>query len=145
MPNNNQRVSFWIADSTYASIQQLAAQRKTTCSYIVRQLLDKALGVEAIKEDMDYIRSSVRLELESILEPAIERLAKISVKGGITSAAAYFLCAEALAAYVPPEQRMNFDAALSEAKKLAVGYMRMPHGGAADYLNDNDESMRRRT
>ena len=134
----NQKISLWIEQDTYKSIQQLAARQNTTCSHIIRQLLDKALGIEAVKQDIDYIRTSIRNELESILEPAINRIIKISVKSGIASSAAYFLCAETLAAYVPPQKRMDFEAALTEAKKLAVGYMRAKDTRNIDYLNDDD-------
>ncbi len=84
----------------------------------------------------------MRQALTEILDPAINRLAAISVKGGITSAAAYFLSVTALTAFVHPDIRAKFNEAIVGAKKMGVQYMRMKDQNISDYLDDGVSKMK---
>ncbi|MDL2225553.1 hypothetical protein LJC20_05085 [Eubacteriales bacterium OttesenSCG-928-M02] len=140
----NQRVSFFIGTAAYESIQQLAAKQNCTASQIVRQLLDKGLGLEAARADIDLIRSNIREELETILKPQIERMVKLEVKAGIVAAASYFLNAEVLAAFVNPAHQVELHVALEEAKKLGVGYMRAKDSRIDEVIKEGETQIKRR-
>ncbi len=135
-------MSFWIKDDTHKQLKKLADREMISTSELIRQMIDKSLSVQAMKDDMDYIRSNIRAELESYLKPQVNRIIKCVIKGGITSSAGYYLTAKTLAAFVPPHLRNEYETSLIESKKLGVAHMQVKDNKVVEFveeLNEHDE------
>lgn len=142
MTEKSERIIVRIPHSIDKKLEVLAAQNKTTKSALVRSFIDAGLNQGAYEQQEEKFLANMRQALTEILDPAINRLAAISVKGGITSAAAYFLSATALTAFVHPDIRAEFNEAIVGAKKMGVQYMRMKDQNISDYLDDGVSKMK---
>jgi hypothetical protein len=97
--------------------------------------------IEKTQKDMDFIRSNIRAELESYLKPQVERIIKCVIKGGITSSAGYYLNAKALAEFVPPHLRVEYENALLESKKLGVAHMQVKDRKVEEFMEESQDKL----
>ena len=134
--SNRQRMSFWIMDETHEQLKKLADREMVSTSELIRKMINKSLSIQATKDDMDYIRTNIRAELESYLDPQVERILKCVIKGGIASSAGYFLSAKALSRFVPPHLQSDYEAELRESKKLGVAHMQVRDHKVEDMMDD---------
>ena len=106
-------------------LQKLAASQHISLAQLLRNFIDKGLTVDGHAEGIDFIRRHIREEINNALNPRMERLIKLQVKGGIVSAAGYFLNAEMLAEFIPPTRQRELQDVLLESKKQGVVYFRL--------------------
>lgn len=125
-----------ISENMYEKLAKSAAIEKIPISELVREYVGMGLNNSAYEQSEQRYLEHMRGALEEILNPAINRIAAISVKGGITSSAAYFLSAIALEAFVHPSVRKDFNDAITEAKKLGVRYMQVKENSVSEYLDE---------
>lgn len=84
------RRSIWLSTGTYDTILNLAAEKKTNSSIVIRQLINDALDVHFISGQEDTIRRYMREELETILDKQTDRFIKLILKSTKASAASLF-------------------------------------------------------
>ena len=106
-------------------LQKLAALQHISLAQLLRNFIDKGLTVDGHKDGIDFIRRHIRDEINNSINPRMERLIKLQVKGGIVSAAAYFLNAEMLAEFISPSRQRELQDVLLESKKQGVVYFRL--------------------
>ena len=135
------RLNLRITKTMYESINSFAINKSISVSEAVRQLISKSLIMEKTQEDMDFIRSNIKAELESYLKPQVERIIKCVIKGGITSSAGYYLTAKALADFVPPHLRVEYENALLESKKLGVAHMQVKDRKVEEFMEESEEKL----
>ncbi len=138
------KVSFLLSMNTYKSLEQLSAKRQITPSELIRNYIDKGLSVDATLADIDNIRSHIRAELESYLKPQVDRIIKCVIKGGISSAASYYLNAKALADFVPHHMKVEFENALMESKKLAVAHMQVRDKRIDEFMTESEKKLNKK-
>ena len=136
--SNRHRMSFWIMDDTHKQLKKLANREMVSTSELIRRMIDKYLSIQATKDDMDYIRTNIRAELESYLAPQVNRIIKCVIKSGIASSAGYYLNAKAISSFVPPHLREQYEAALHESKKLGVAHMQVRDHKVEDMMEEQD-------
>ena len=141
MPIEQERLNLRVAKSMYGSINAYAIRKGISISEAARQLISKSLIIEKTQEDMDFIRSNIRAELEAYLKPQVERIIKCVIKGGITSSAGYYLNAKALADFVPPHLRVEYENALLESKKLGVAHMQVRDRKVEEFMEESEEKL----
>lgn len=128
----NLRIPSALADK----LSLMAVQEHTTKSEIARKILEQ--GVQGdLHSQVDEILPIVKQALNEIISPAVDRLAALCAKGAITSAAAYFLSATALSAFVHPSMRPEFNVAITKAKKMGVSYTRIKDGSIDEFLENS--------
>ena len=135
------RLNLRITKSMYESINSFAINRGISVSEAARQLIYKSLILEKTQEDMDFIRSNIRAELEAYLKPQVERIIKCVIKGGITSSAGYYLNAKALAEFIPPHLRVEYENALLESKKLGVAHMQVKDRKVEEFMEESQDKL----
>ncbi len=124
MTNKFKRYSLCLDDQTYNSIKQISESTGNSIADVTRELIKKSLAREYVEDSKDIVATIVREELQAVLKPHIERLAKISSKSGHMSAAAAFLNVQALMDLVPKERQRDVRPMYEKARKMAVEYMR---------------------
>ena len=106
-------------------LQKLAVKQHLSLAELLRQFINKGIAVEGHKDGVDFIRKHIREELSNIIDPKIERIIKLVVKGGIVSAASYFLNAEMLSEFIPHTRQRELENVLLESKKQGIVYFRL--------------------
>ncbi len=141
MAKEQVRLNVRVTKDMYNSINAFAISKGISISEASRQLLSKSLTLEKTKEDMDFIRSNIRAELEIYLRPQVERIVKCVIKGGITSSAGYYLTAKVLASFVPPHLITEYESALIESKKLGVAHMKVKDNKVEEFMEESREKL----
>ena len=113
-----------VSDDVHEKIKKIADSEGESISEITRRLIDDGLTLKVGNENKDILATIVREELQAVLKPHVERLAKINSKSGHMSATAAFLNVQALMSLVPKENQRPVRAMYEKARKMAVGYMK---------------------
>lgn len=92
-------------------------------SMALREFIDKGLSINSYKEEISFLRQMINEEVESTLNPYMNRIIAISSKGAVMSASSHFALAEVLNKFVPPEHRQTLEEALIENKKKGYVYI----------------------
>ncbi|MBU3130685.1 ribbon-helix-helix protein, CopG family [Clostridium tagluense] len=111
------KVTFRVNNNIYDKVKKIADKKGESTSEILRQLVEDGLTLEIGNENKDILASIVREQLEIVLKPKIERLAKIGSKGGCMSATATFLNVQALMDLSPLERRKDVKQMYEKARK----------------------------
>lgn len=119
------RYSVCVDSETAKAIQSRVERTGESTAEVTRDLIKRGLASEWIDKNTDLISTIVRHQMDIAIKPHIERLAKLSSKGGHMSATAAFLNVQALMDLVPKENRKNVTEMYEKARVKAVGYMRM--------------------
>jgi len=128
------RYSISIDEQTSLAINTIVENTGKSEAEVTRELIKKGLANNWVDESEDIIASIVRQQMEVVLKPHIERLAKLSSKSGHMSATAAFLNVQALMDLVPDERRRNTLEMYESARKKAAAYMKTK---TEDWDNEN--------
>ena len=120
----NYRRSVYLDEKTYEAIDSLAAKRHIKPAALMRELIEKGLSIEKTKEDMDFIRSQLRKELEDVLEPYMTRIIKLNVKIGTMSVLSAMAGARMLSK-INFKSGLTYHEVLEDTKKEAAAYLRV--------------------
>lgn len=123
LKNNSIQITVKVKPNIDEELKRLSAKTNRPVAELVREFIDKGLNINGYKNETDFIREQIREELKSILLPNIERLIKIIVKSGITSASSFFLTGKVLSELVAPSRQLELKEILEEAKKLGIAYI----------------------
>lgn len=118
------RTSLSIDMKTYKELSEIAKNRGESLANIIRENIKKGLASEWVDENKDLLSMLIRQQMEVVIKPHIERLAKLSSKTGHMSSTAAFLNVQALMDLVPKERRKNVMEMYENARKKAVKYMK---------------------
>lgn len=118
------RYSLCVDEKTYNAIKSISETTGSSVADVSRQLITKGLATEWVDENVDLVSSIVRQQLEVVMKPHVERLAKLSSKSGHMAATAAFLNVQALMDLVPPERKKDVKVMYDSARKKAAEYMK---------------------
>jgi predicted DNA-binding protein len=119
------RYSLCVDEKTYNAIKTISDTTGNSIAEVSRDLIEKGLATEWVDENVDLISSIVRKQMEAVLKPHVERLAKLSSKSGHMSATAAFLNVQAFQDLVPVERKKDVVSLYSSARKKAAEYMKI--------------------
>jgi len=128
----NKRFSVTVDEKTAAEVEAIANKTGESLSEVTRELIKKGLAAGWVDENVDLVTHIVRQQLEAVIKPHVERLAKLSAKTGIMASTATFLTVQAFQDLVPQERRKIPVEMYEKARKKAAEYMRTP----VEDLND---------
>ncbi|MEG0273165.1 MAG: hypothetical protein RR622_08030 [Hydrogenoanaerobacterium sp.] len=137
------KLSFDVTEDVNRQLETLAVKRNRAKAELMREYIDRGIGVDGLLNGEQQLRKIIRQELDNKLESYLKRIVSISVKGSITSSAAYFLSAIALSSFVRPELQADFDQAIRQAKKLAISYVGLQDDTVDDFLATGLDKIRR--
>lgn len=120
----NRKVTIKLREEQFDQIQAIANNNGESLSETIRKLLDRAMNERILEENTNLLASLIRQQMEIVIKPYIERLAKLSSKSGHMSATSAFLNAQALMDIVPVERRKDVRDMYDSARKKAVVYFR---------------------
>jgi hypothetical protein len=130
------QITVKVKEPLLKDLQKVARKSGVSLAELVRGYIDKGMGIDAAKADIDFVRQQIREELSAQLKPAVERIVKLTIKSGIASAAGYFLNASALSEFISPARQREYEEVLAESKKLGVYYFRLPSSEVEEFLKE---------
>lgn len=83
-------------EETERKLKSLSKERGEPVAVIVRRYISEGLAVEAAVSSLDIIRSATREVIRNEIKPLENRLAKLNVKTGMSSATAMFMLVQTL-------------------------------------------------
>ena len=89
----------------------------------IREFIDKGLAINSYKEEISFLREMINEELESTINPYMNRLISITSKGAIMSASSHFALRETLSSFVEPRYRKVLEETLTESKRKGYAYI----------------------
>lgn len=116
--------SLRVPDKIYSQIEAISNSTGKNVAEVTRELISKGLASDWVDENTTLISSIVRRQLESLLNPKVERLAALICKSGIMSATATFLNVQAFQDLIPQEKKKDPIDMYNKARKRAVEYIK---------------------
>lgn len=124
-PRQSKKISIVLLEKQLEIIDNIAKKEGESRSEIIRELIDRGLNDGLILENENFIADTVRKQMEVVIKPHIERLAKISAKSGHMAGRSAFLNAQIARDLVPAERRRDVNELWNNAQKKAVAYMKL--------------------
>ena len=120
----NHKRSITLSDEVYKTIEELAAKKHIKPSVFMRELIEKGLMIEKTKDDVDFIRTQIRNELQEVLDPYINRIIKLEIKIGTMSVLSAMAGARMLSK-INFKSGLTYHEVLEDTKKEAAAYLRV--------------------
>jgi hypothetical protein len=136
----NVRVSFALTEKTKAGLDMIAAKRRMSVSRLIRDYIDKGMNVDKTAQDIDFIRCQIREEMEAILKPQINRLAKMLMRIGMMDIAMCYFTSKIIYHFVPFPDRESYDELMREAKHNAAAYLNVRDAALDAAFKEFDEN-----
>jgi len=123
MPNI--RMSFAISEEKKRELVVTAAKQNITTSELIRVYIDKGMNIDKTASDIDFIRKQIREELEIMLKPQINRLAKLLMRIGMMTVSFCYFTSKIVHLFVPLAERTSYEELLATCKHDAAAYLNM--------------------
>ncbi|OME51849.1 hypothetical protein BSK59_19835 [Paenibacillus odorifer] len=141
----------------YDALKKYAASKHLSMADIVRAFIQKGMSIESYTQEIDFITSIIRQEINIAIGGLSNRLAGLASKDLIMSAAAYYSTIAIIADLIDTNRYTTFREIEKKARQLAVEYTKMKltdaeqlflsgdafeqnlaklHGGAEDFCPD---------
>lgn len=118
-------------DETYEQIKKVAAKKNCTMAEVVRDFTIQGLNAEVTKNNIDFISSIIREQMQISMKGYIERLAALEAKTCMAAASSMYLNLEALQKMVPKTERTDVQNSYAKARKKAHEYTQGKRGDAS--------------
>jgi len=120
---HEKRINPTFTDEVYQQIKIMAAKKHITMSQYVRECVLNSLNADVTNDNLDFIVSIIREQLNIILNKNMDRLASLESKTCVMAATAAYLNAETINRFVPETERLDLQEAYDMARKKAVRYV----------------------
>ena len=121
----NSRMSFAVSEKMKSELETIATKRHISTSELIRDYIDKGMNVDKTKQDIDFIRAQLREELEIMLKPQFNRLAKLHMRVGMMTVAFCYFTSKIVHLFVPLEDRKSYEELIYNSKHEAAAYLSM--------------------
>lgn len=118
------RVNVTFDIDTYEKIKLISMKMNISAGELVRIWSIDRLSGELGRENLDVITKIIREQLESILQPGIERLAALGAKTCTMAATSAYLNAETIGSFVPEHKQRDIEEVYNKARVKGVMYTR---------------------
>ena len=118
-------MSFAISEKMKAKLDVVAAKQHITTSELIRGYIDKGMNVDKTASDIDFIRKQIREELEIMIKPQVNRLAKLHMRVGMMTVTFCYFASKLFHLYVPLDDRKSYEEIMYNAKHDAAAYLSM--------------------
>jgi hypothetical protein len=121
-------------------IDTIAAKRHITVSELIRDYIDKGMNTDKTASDIDFIRRQIRAELDIMLKPQINRLAKLLMRIGMMTVSFCYFNSKLVHLFVPVRDRTSYEELMAECKHSAAAYLNMRDASLDAAFREFDEN-----
>ena len=136
----NIRMSFAISEKMKSELDTIAAKRHITTSELIRDYIDKGTNIDKTASDIDFIRKQIREELDIMLKPQINRLAKLLMRIGMMTISFCYFNSKIVHLFVPIKDRTSYEELMAECKHNAAAYLNMRDASLDAAFREFDEN-----
>ena len=134
------QITVKVRQGEYASLQKLAAKTHRPMAEIIRGYIKDGMDIERSKEDIDFIRKQIREELDIMLKPQINRLAKLLMRIGMMTISFCYFTSKIVHLFVPFTDRVGYEELMAECKHNAAAYLNMRDASLDAAFREFDEN-----
>lgn len=124
MRENTKRINVTYDIETYNKIERIAHKENKSMSDVVREWTCQGLNGTLTASNLDILVPIIREQLQSVLDPKMERMIALQAKTCIQASTSTYLAADAILKFVPPGQRTEVKESYDAAKRQAIIYMK---------------------
>jgi hypothetical protein len=114
-----------LSPKTYEALQKVAAVQHRPVSEIIRKYIEQGLNVDKTASDIDFIRKQIREELDIMIKPQVNRLAKLQMRVGMMTVSFCYFTSKIVHMFMPLEDRVSYEELMAECKHNAAAYLNM--------------------
>jgi predicted transcriptional regulator len=114
-----------LSPETYEALQQIAAVQHRPVSELLRKYIHDGMNVDKTSADIDFIRKQIREELDIMLKPQINRLAKLHMRVGMMTISFCYFTSKLVHMFAPIKDRTSYEELMTECKHNAAAYLNM--------------------
>lgn len=133
-------VSFAVSEKMKTELEVVAAKRHIPVSELIRDYIDKGMNIDKTASDIDFIRKQIREELDIMLKPQINRLAKLLMRIGMMTISFCYFNSKLVHLFVPFDERVSYEELMSECKHNAAAYLNMRDASLDAAFREFDEN-----
>ena len=112
-------------EEQYEQIKNIAAKSGKSMNAVVREFVCQGLNGNVTEDNLEVIAPVVREQVQSVMQPMMERMISLTAKTCIQAGTAAYLSADAILKFVPPAQREEVHNSYDAARKKSIAYMKM--------------------
>ena len=114
-----------LSPKTYEALRKIAAAQNRPVSELIRKYISDGMDADRASADIDFIRKQIREELETLMKPQFNRLAKLHIRVGMMTVAFCYFASKLFQMFVPLKNRVSYEELMTEAKHNAAAYLSM--------------------
>lgn len=118
-------MTFAISEKVKSELEVLSAKRHISTSELIRDYIDKGMNIDKTASDIDFIRRQIREEMEAMLKPQVNRLAKLLMRIGMMTVSFCYFNSKIVHMFMPLEERTSYEELMAECKHNAAAYLNM--------------------
>lgn len=131
------QMSIKLPEKEAEQLMKMAKKNNITITEQTRRYISKGLLVDAYQQDEARILDNTKTALKEILDPQVERLAKINAKNAITSSVNWLYTAFLVYQTAKPESRVKLEPVMDTARRLGISFVKLGKGSVDDFLRDS--------
>ncbi|MDR0311660.1 MAG: ribbon-helix-helix protein, CopG family [Acidobacteriota bacterium] len=129
-----------LSSKTYEALQQIAAAQHKPVSELIRKYINDGMNVDRASADIDFIRKQIREELDNMLKPQINRLAKLLMRIGMMTVSFCYFNSKLVHMFAPLDERVSYEELMAECKHNAAAYLNMRDASLDAAFREFDEN-----
>ena len=139
MPKNIKR-SVDLSPQTYEALQKISAVQNKPVSEIIRKYIEQGLNVDKTTQDINFIRKQIREELDVMIKPQVNRLAKMLMRIGMMTISFCYFTSRIIFHFVPFRDKESYEELMANAKRNAAAYLNMRDASLDAAFKEFDEN-----
>jgi hypothetical protein len=112
-----------LSPKTYEALQQIAALQHKPVSELIRKYIADGMNADRASAEIDFIRKQIREELDIMLKPQINRIAKLHMRVGMMTVSFCYFASKLFHMFVPVKDRVSYEE--PECKHNAAAHLNM--------------------
>jgi len=120
----SKRINIAFSDDDYDIISSIAGKKNETLSKVVRDAALENLKTDVVKKNLDIITDILTTVVKDSQEPQFNRVSGLIYQVGVASASSMYLNAEVVDAFLPEDERIDFEIAYRKARKKGISFMK---------------------
>ena len=129
-----------LSPKSYDALRQIAAAQNRPVSELIRKYISDGMNVDRASADIDFIRKQIREELDIMLKPQINRIAKLLMRIGMMTISFCYFNSKIVHRFVPFTDRTSYEELLAECKHDAAAYLNMRDASLDAAFREFDEN-----
>ena len=118
-------MTFAVSKKMKSELETIAAKRHIPVSELIRDYIDKGMNIDKTASDIDFIRKQLREELDIMIKPQINRLAKLHMRVGMMTVSFCYFASRLFHMFLSLDDRQSYDELMHECKHNAAAYLNM--------------------